>query len=126
MIQRLGQVMLYVNDQDAVKEFWTEKVGFVIRSEGMNGPVREIEIAPTNVAETSFMLYDKKVIGEMEPYLNLETPSLMFFTDKVESLYEEFKEKGITVGEMISLPSGKVFNFADVENNYFAVMQKNK
>ncbi len=126
MIQQLGQVMLYVNDQDAVKDFWTEKVGFVVRSEGVNGPVREIEIAPTTDTETSIKLYDKKVIGEMEPYLNLETPSLMFFTDKAESLYEEFKAKGITVGEMINLPSGKVFNFADVENNYFAVMEKNR
>lgn len=37
-----------------------------------------------------------------------------------------FKNKNVTVGEMVTMPSGKVFNFADSEGNYFAVMEKNK
>ncbi len=27
MIHQIGQVMLYVNDQDTIVKFWTEKVG---------------------------------------------------------------------------------------------------
>ncbi|MFJ8264010.1 VOC family protein [Rummeliibacillus sp. NPDC094406] len=124
MIQQLGQVMIYVDNQDAAKSFWTEKVGFTVRSEENNGQFRMIEIAPTSDAETSFVLQNKQLVAQMEPNLNLGTPSLMFFTDDVESLYEEFKAKEITVGDLVEIPSGKVFNFADDENNYFAVMEK--
>ncbi len=34
--------------------------------------------------------------------------------------------KNVTVGEMVTMPSGKVFNFADSEGTYFAVMEKNQ
>ena len=37
------------------------------------------------------------------------------------------QEAGVTVGEMVQLPTGLVFNFADNDDNYFAVMgQRNK
>lgn len=124
MIHQLGQVMLYVEDQDQAKNFWTKEVGFTIRSEVNNGPMHWIEIAPTKMAETSFILHNKKQVAEMEPTLNLGTPSLMFFTDDVDNLYQKFIEKGIKVGELVEMPSGKVFNFADKEDNYFAVTEK--
>ncbi len=37
MINKVGQIMLYVNDQDAALRFWTEKVGLTIVSEEDNG-----------------------------------------------------------------------------------------
>ena len=61
----------------------------------------------------------------MSPGLNLETPSLMFFTENLQQLHNELLNKEITVGEIVNMPSGKVFNFADNEENYFAVMEKN-
>ncbi|WP_058304154.1 VOC family protein [Gorillibacterium timonense] len=125
MIHQIGQVMLYVNDQDQAKRFWTEKVGFVIVSEEDNGQgMHWIEIAPTIEAETTFILHNKELVAKMDPSMNLGTPSIMFFSDKLDALYQDFAEKGITVGEMVTLPSGRVFNFADDENNYFAVMEK--
>lgn len=33
MIQKLGQVMLYVNNQDQARNFWTEKLGFQVIAE---------------------------------------------------------------------------------------------
>ncbi|WP_397536641.1 VOC family protein [Rummeliibacillus pycnus] len=106
MIQQLGQVMIYVDNQDAAKSFWTEKVGFTVRSEENNAQFRMIEIAPTSNAETSFVLQNKQMVAQMEPNLNLGTPSIMFFTDTIESLYEEFKAKEITVGDLVEIPSG--------------------
>lgn len=123
MIEQLGQVMLYVENQEQAKNFWTEKLGFTVVSDMDNG-MRIITIAPENEAQTSIVLHDKKKIKEMSPELNLSTPSLMFYAQNLEELYEDFKAKGITVGEFIELPFGKVFNFADEEENYFAVMEK--
>ena len=125
MINKVGQIMLYVDNQDEALKFWTEKVGFSIVSEQDNGEgLRWIEIAPTNGAETNFILHDKKLIAEMQPELNLNTPSLMFYSESIEKLFKDFSDKNITVGEIVSMPTGRVFNFADNEKNYFAVMEK--
>lgn len=125
MISKIGQIMLYVNDQDATVKFWTENFGFQIISEDRSNPeFKWIEIAPSADSETSIILHDKNVVAKMSPELNLGTPSLMFFTEDADKLYKEFSDKGITVGEIVEMPSGKVFNFADNEENYFAVMEK--
>ncbi|MFP3918770.1 VOC family protein [Lysinibacillus telephonicus] len=125
MISKVGQIMLYVNNQDEAVSFWTEKVGFLVISEEDNGQgMRWIEIAPARDAETSIILHNKELVAKMEPELNLGTPSLMFFTENLELLYSNLSNKNVTVGEIVNMPSGRVFNFADTEDNYFAVMEK--
>jgi len=125
MINVLGQVMLYVNDQDQSVKFWTEKLGFVVLSEEDNGQgFRWIEVAPSNDAQTSIVLQNKEFVSKMEPELNLGTPSLMFFTDNIDQLYSDLVSKNVKVGEMVTIESSRIFNFADDEENYFAVMQR--
>ena len=62
----------------------------------------------------------------MHPEVNLHTPSLLFYSENLDQLYKDFSDKGITVGEIVSMPGGRVFNFADNEGNYFAIMEKKK
>ncbi|MGE6376994.1 VOC family protein [Peribacillus muralis] len=124
MINQVGQIMLYVNNQDECMKFWTEKVGFNVVSDEDNGHLRWIELAPTAEAQTSIILHNKELIAKMQPELNLQTPSLMFFAEDLDTLYKQYLDKNIKVGEMVMMPSGKVFNFADNEDNYFAVMEK--
>ena len=125
MINRLGQVMVYVNNLEKAKEFWTKKLDFIVLEENLKiQGLRRIEVAPKK-AMTSIVLTDKAFVAEMEPEMNLGTPSLMFFTDDLEQLYSDMTEKEITLGDLVTMPSGeKVFNFADDENNYFAVLEK--
>ncbi|WP_339278201.1 VOC family protein [Paenibacillus sp. FSL W8-0426] len=123
MINQLGQVMLYVNNQDECKAFWTEKLGFEVISEEVSGPMRWIEVAPKGAA-TSIVLHNKELVAEMNPEMNLGTPSLMFYTEQFDQLYRDLADKSVTVGEIVELPAGRVFNFADQEQNYFAVMEK--
>ncbi|WP_136605331.1 VOC family protein [Paenibacillus dokdonensis] len=124
MMNKIGQVMLYVNNQDEAVNFWTEKLGFHIVSEENNGHMRWIEIAPTEGAETSIILHSKELVAKMSPELNLGTPSLMFFADNLDELHNSLSNKNIKVGDIVNLPTGKVFNFADNEENYFAVLEK--
>ncbi|MGJ7922547.1 VOC family protein [Neobacillus sp. LXY-4] len=125
MISKVGQIMLYVNNQDEAVNFWTEKVGFRVIAEEDNGQgMRWIEIAPTKDAETSIILHNKEFVAKMSPELNLGTPSLMFFSENLDQLHSDLTNKNITVGEIVNMPFGKVFNFADSEENYFAVMEK--
>lgn len=124
MIHQIGQVMLYVNNQDEAVKFWTEKVGFVVVAEQEETGMRWIEIAPTKEAQTSFVLHNKELIAKMRPELNLGTPSIMFYADQIEEMYQDFQQKGIKVGDLVMMPMGRVFNFADPENNYFALVEK--
>ncbi|MFI8684744.1 VOC family protein [Rossellomorea sp. NPDC077527] len=124
MINKVGQIMLYVNNQDEAVTFWTEKVGFVVKAEEDNGQgMRWIEVAPKD-AETSIILHNKEFVAKMSAGVNLGTPSLMFFTDRFDDLYTDLSNKKIKVGEIVNMPAGRVFNFADDEDNYFAVMEK--
>lgn len=117
--------MLYVENQAAVRDFWVEKLDFVVVSEEVvNGEIQWIEIAPTKGVETTFVLQNKKKVAEMNPEMNLGTPSILLFGNNVAELYEEYKNKGITVGDLVDLPMGRVFNFSDNEGNYFAICEK--
>ncbi|EAC8513856.1 VOC family protein [Listeria monocytogenes] len=125
MIEKIGQVMLYVENQAAVRDFWVEKLDFVVVSEEVvNGEIQWIEIAPTKGVETTFVLQNKKKVAEMNPEMNLGTPSILLFGNNVAELYEEYKNRGITVGDLVDLPMGRVFNFSDNEGNYFAICEK--
>jgi lactoylglutathione lyase len=127
MINKVGQIMVYVENQDEIVKFWTEKVGFSVISEQDNGQgMRWVEIAPTKDSETSIILQNKEFVAKMDPELNLGTPSLLFFTENLDKLYNNLSNKNVTVGEIVNMPSGRVFNFADSEENYFAVIEKNE
>lgn len=126
MIKKIGQIMLYVKNQEEAARFWTEKVGFVIISEENMNEMRWIEIAPTIDAETSIILHDKEAVAKMSPEVNLSTPSLMFMSDNLEEFRMNLLNADVTLGKVMEMPAGKVFNFADHEQNYFAVMEKAK
>lgn len=127
MINILGQVMVYVYNQDEAVKFWTEKVGFTVISEEDNGEgMRWIEVAPQKDSETTIVLHNKEVIEKMNSGINLGTPSLLFFTEDIEKLYKKLTNNNVTVGEIMDMPTGKTFNFADSEENYFAVIEKIK
>ncbi len=125
LINIVGQIMLYVNNQEESLKFWTEKAGFSLISEQDTGQgMKWYVIAPTKDAETSIVLHNKEIVAKMSPGVNLETPSLLFFTKELDQQYKDFVEKNITVGEIVDVPEGRVFNFADNENNYFAILEK--
>ncbi len=125
LINIIGQIMLYVNNQDESLKFWTEKVGFSIISKVDNGQgMKWFVIAPTKDAQTSIVLHSKEFVAKMSPEVNLGTPSLLFFSNNFDQLYKDFLDKNIKVGEIVDMPEGRVFNFPDNEENYFAVVEK--
>lgn len=126
MNQQVGKIMLYVEDQEKFKEFWVEKIGFNVVEDQTQDSIRWIEITPTQEAQTHFVLHHKNVIAELESELTLATPSLLLFTPDLEKLYTEFKQKGITVGELVSTPTGRGFNFSDLEEQYFSVVEEKR
>ena len=122
MFKKLQSVMVYVDDVEAAKEFWKTKFDFVVKEtielpEGYKG----YDLAPNEAAETTMTLFSKAFIEKYSPEVNLGTPSLMFEVENIEALYEESKNKGVEVGELIEILGTKTFNFQDGQSNYFAV-----
>lgn len=127
MFTKLSEVMVYVDDLEAVRNYWVEKFGFVIVSEDKEWGQSFVEFKPSKDADTSIMMYRKSEVLAMSPEMNVDvTPSLMFATDNLEELRSKLMSNGVTVGEVVELKKGKVTSFCDCENNYFAVMELNK
>lgn len=79
MFKKLQSVMVYVEDVEAAKEFWTTKFDFVVK-ETIELPedFKGYDLAPNDYAETSMTLFSKDFIRKYSPEVSLETPSLMF------------------------------------------------
>lgn len=93
MIKKLDEVMIYVYDHDKAIEFWTKNLNFVVTA------------------------------NDEQMGISTTTPSLIFATTQFDHLYDRLKYNQNTVGDIMDLPMGRVFNFADAENNYFAVKE---
>ncbi|WP_348922318.1 VOC family protein [Enterococcus rotai] len=114
------KIMLYVTNVEESSQFW-QKIGFVEKERDAVDGTLVVEIAPSETAETMIVLYDLAFIQKHSPEVAGNTPSLMFFAEDVVELYKKMKDADVRVGELVQLPTGLVFNFADNDENYFAV-----
>ncbi len=127
MIDKFGQIMLYVNDVEASASFWIEKLNFkeVDRLDFM-GKLISVELSPYEDCDVNLVLFDKPFVAETSPSVNPATPSLLFSTYDIKKTNEELKAKGVAVSEISEFGGLVNFNFPDNENNYFAFREIKK
>jgi lactoylglutathione lyase len=118
---RVGYVVLYVTDEVACRQFWTEQVGMVEKS--------RIEAGASSVVQVGFP--DQDVAFELVPLalmegnpdgLDLATPSIAFRVDDLAATRAALVAKGVQateVGEHAGIAS---FAFSDNEGRWFAVI----
>lgn len=124
MISKIGKITLYVNNQEEAKEFWANKVGFVIKTEQPMGPnMKWIEVGPSSDEFTTFILYDKNLMKTQNPSTNTGHPSVILSTTDIEKTYQEMKDKGIIVEELMKMPYGTMYNFKDQDGNIYMVRE---
>lgn len=124
MINKIGKITLYVNDQAAAKTFWTEKMNFVVKFEQQMGPnMSWIEVGPSEDAFTTFVLYDKKMMQKQNPSTNVEHPSILLSTTDIEAAHTQMKENGVEVEELMKMPYGSMFKFKDNEGNSYVLRE---
>ncbi|VYT90908.1 VOC family protein [Clostridium tertium] len=124
MIRKIGKITLYVSDQEKAKEFWTEKLNFVVKFEQAMGPnMKWIEVGPSEDEFTTFVLYNKEMMKKQNPNTNVEHPSIILSTDNIDKTYEEIKNNGVKVGEIMKMPYGSMFNFFDEDGNQYLVRE---
>ena len=124
MINKIGKITIYVNNQDDAKKFWTEKLGFVVKFEQAMGPnMKWVEVGPSEDEFTTFVLYDKAMMVAQNSSTNVGHPSIILSTCDIEAAYNKVKDNGVEVGELMSMPYGKMFSFKDQDGNNFLVRE---
>ena len=124
MINKIGKITLYVNNQKEAKSFWVEKLGFVVKFEQSMGPnMKWLEVGPSEDEFTTFVLYDKNLMIAQNPKANVTHPSILLSTKDIESAYSEMKEKDVEVGELMNMPYGKMVSFKDQDGNEYLLRE---
>ncbi|MBY6038226.1 VOC family protein [Fictibacillus nanhaiensis] len=116
MIKRIATVAVYVEDQQAAKTFWTEKVGFEVKAEFPMGPGSFwLEVGPKD-AQTNLVIYPKAMMKDWAE----KKPSIVFETDDIQGDYERMKEKGVSfLDEPQTMQWGTFVQFKDEDGNEF-------
>ncbi|WP_134699390.1 VOC family protein [Ammoniphilus sp. YIM 78166] len=123
MINKIGKVTVYVQDQEQAKDFWLKRIGFVLKMEQPMGPgLSWIEVGPSEDEFTTLVLYSKSAMEQQKPAA-VAHPSILFSTTDIESAYESMKQNGVDVGEMVRMPFGTMFNFKDQDGNEYLLRE---
>ena len=124
MMNKIGKITIYVNDQGEAKEFWTKKMNFVVKGEYPMGPnMTWLEVGPSEDEFTTFVLYEKNVMLAQNPQANVGHPNIILSTDDIESTYNEMKTNEVEVGEIMKMPYGSMFKFKDQDGNDYLVRE---
>ncbi len=124
MIDRIGKITIYVNDQEEAKKFWTEKLNFTVKFEQPMGPnMKWLEVGPGPDGFTTFVLYDKKLMHSQHPAANVTHPSIFLSTTDIVTTYNQMKTNGVEVGGIMNMPYGKMLNFKDPDGNEYMLRE---
>lgn len=124
MINKIGKITIYVNNQEKAKEFWTNKMNFIVKLEQPMGPnMTWLEVGPSEDEFTTFIIYEKKLMLSQNPKANVSHPGIMLSTSNIESTYAEMRSNGVEVEELMIMPYGMMFKFKDQDNNEYMVRE---
>ncbi|RXT02336.1 VOC family protein [Ammoniphilus sp. CFH 90114] len=123
MINKIGKVTVYVQDQEQAKDFWLNKIGFVLKFEQPMGPNASwIEVGPSEDEFTTLVLYSQSLMEQQKPSA-VAHPSILFSTTDIESAYNKMKQKEVEVGEMMKMPFGTMFTFKDQDGHEYLLRE---
>ncbi|MBD8847115.1 VOC family protein [Priestia megaterium] len=123
MINKIGKVTVYVKDQEEAKDFWIDKIGFVLKMEQPMGPdFSWIEVGPSDDEFTTLVLYSKEAMEQQKPEA-VAHPSILFSTNDIEAAYEKMKQNGVKVEDLLKMPFGTMFSFKDQDGNDYLLRE---
>jgi catechol 2,3-dioxygenase-like lactoylglutathione lyase family enzyme len=134
MIQKMSHVTLFVKNQDEAKDFYTNKLGFEVRTDfTMEGGFRWLTVAPKTQPDLEIVLMEPKP----GPMLDEEAAdavrllldkgvlgSGVFEVDDCRKTYEELKQKGV---QFAGAPEERMYGveaiMKDGLGNWFSMTQ---
>ena len=133
MITRLSHVTVYVLDQEDAKKFYTEKLGFAIRTDVTMDGFRWLTVGPQAQPELEIVLMEAKA----SPMMDADTAAQLrqfvtkgllgagvFETEDCRATYQALKAKGV---EFLSPPAERPYGIEavlkDNSGNWFSMTQ---
>ncbi len=133
MITKLSHATFYVTDQDKALDVYTNKLGFVVKTDVKMDGFRWLTVSPKDQPDMEIVLYgigsggmmDKDAVAHLRALLDKGVMGAgVFDTDDCRKTYEELKAKGI---EFVSPPQDQQYGieavFKDGCGNWFSLTQ---
>jgi catechol 2,3-dioxygenase-like lactoylglutathione lyase family enzyme len=133
---RIAHAQLWVHDQDAAHEFYTQKLGFEVRADvtlpelgGFRwltvGPVGQPEISVALMAIPGPPVFDDETAEQVKNVMAKGAAGTIFLvTDDVQASYEELTGRGV---EFLDKPEERPYgidsSFRDPSGNHLRLMQ---
>ncbi len=133
MIQRLSHASVLVLDQERAKQFYTEKLGFEVRTDVTMGTFRWLTVGPKGQPDLEIVL----MAIQPSPYMDEATCATLrglvekgamsagvFATADCRKTYEELKAKGV---EFVQPPTERPYGIEalmkDDSGNWYSMTQ---
>jgi uncharacterized glyoxalase superfamily protein PhnB len=134
MIDSIGGMVVIVSDQQKAIEFYTQKLGFELKSDIPFGNssaegLRWVEVAPKTSQSTislmipnPVMMSDGVEIEAIKKSIGAET-GIWFYSNNIQSTYEELKGKGVDITTPEKQEWGGVMSkVKDQDGNSFSII----
>ena len=119
---KVAYVVLYVNDSEACRKFWVEKIGMVEKRRSAAGTFAIVQVGFADQS-FAFELVPMELMKDNPDGLDLATPSIAFTVDDLAATHDALVGRSVQatdVGDHQGTPS---FAFSDPEGRWFAVTQ---
>lgn len=136
MITKISHVSVLVLDQDSALDFYTNKLGFEVRTDAKMGEFRWLTVGPKKQPELELILtpISEQMHGSKESteqLRNLVKKGVLggpvLECEDIYATYEELKSKGV---EFTKEPTNEFYKieavFKDDSGNWFSLGQKRK
>jgi lactoylglutathione lyase len=104
MIKTIGGTIIYVSNQSRAVEFYTQKLGFEVKSNlQFEDNIKWIEVAPKESNSTLSLVEPNRELLKTDEEINRAKMKIgtdtdvWFYANDIESTYEELKGKGINL-----------------------------
>lgn len=110
------RVMLYAENVEVLSQSFVETLGATV-SETIELPEEFQSTIVQLSPEFELGIFPKVFVQRFSPEVLGTTPSIIFFTDQFEEIYQKIEN----AGEIMENNGVETFNFSDPEGNYFVI-----
>jgi lactoylglutathione lyase len=129
MIDTIGGIVVIVSDQQKAVEFYTQKLGFEIKTDMSFVGIRWIEVSPKDSQSTISlmlpnvqMMSNEGVVEAAKKGIGTET-GVWFYSDDMQSTYEGLKNKGVDITQPEKQEWGGIMSkFKDQDGNSYSII----
>jgi lactoylglutathione lyase len=119
---KVGYVVLYVTDEVACQQFWTQKVGMIEKSRVPAGDHSVVQVGFSD-QDFGFELVPLALMKDNPDGLDLATPSIAFRVDDLAATHAELVAEGVNATDLGEHSGMATFAFPDNEGRWFAVIK---